>query len=115
MASTYKTSDFRKGLRVQIDGEPYLMSEMEFKKPGKGNALYICKLKNLIRGTTLSRTYKGGDSLEAADVMEFSVNYSYVRIVDTELHHVGRFQRVAAFVSSRQRRPTDQVFQLANV
>ena len=77
MASTYKTSDFRKGLRVQIDGEPYLMSEMEFKKPGKGNALYICKLKNLIRGTTLSRTYKGGDSLEAADVMEFSVNYSY--------------------------------------
>ena len=77
MASTYKTSDFRKGLRVQIDGEPYLMAEMEFKKPGKGNALYICKLKNLVRGTTLSRTYKGGDSLEAADVMEFNVNFSY--------------------------------------
>lgn len=53
------------------------MTEMEFKKPGKGNALYICKLKNLVRGTMLQRTYKGGDSLEGADVIEFNVNYSY--------------------------------------
>ena len=45
---TYKTSDFRKGLKVQIDGEPYLMTEMNFVKPGKGNALYKCRLKNLI-------------------------------------------------------------------
>ena len=73
----YKTSDFRKGLKVQIDGEPYLMVEMEFRKPGKGNALYICKLKNLLRGTTLSRTYKGGDSLEEADVMEVDGQYLY--------------------------------------
>ena len=66
----YKTSDFRKGLKVQIDGEPYLMTEMHFVKPGKGNALYKCKLRNLLRGTMLDRTYKGGDSLEAADVEE---------------------------------------------
>ena len=51
---TYNTSDFRKGLKVQIDGVPYLMVEMNFRKPGKGNALYECKLKNLIRGTTES-------------------------------------------------------------
>ena len=66
----YKTSDFRKGLKVQINGEPYIMTSMEFKKPGKGNALYICKLKNLLRGTTLDRTYKGGDTLEEADIQE---------------------------------------------
>ena len=73
----YKTSDFRKGLRVQINGEPYIMTSMEFKKPGKGSALYICKLKNLLRGTSLDRTYKGGDSLEEADIVETDVQYLY--------------------------------------
>lgn len=73
----YKTSDFRKGLRVQIDGEPYIMTAMEFVKPGKGNALYKCKLKNLLRGTTLSRTYKGGDSLEEADINETDAQFLY--------------------------------------
>lgn len=80
--ATYKTSDFRKGLKVQIDGEPYLMIEMNFVKPGKGNALYKCKLRNLMRGTVLDRTYKGGDSLEAADVEEVDVQFLY-RQVDT--------------------------------
>lgn len=75
--ASYKTSDFRKGLKVQIDGEPFLMTEMQFVKPGKGNALYKCKLKNLIRGTVLSRTYKGGDTLEAADVEESAVQFLY--------------------------------------
>ncbi len=75
--ATYKTSDFRKGLKIQIDGEPYLMIEMNFVKPGKGNALYKCKLRNLIRNTVLDRTYKGGDSLEAADVEELAVQYLY--------------------------------------
>lgn len=74
---TYKTSDFRKGLKVQIDGEPYLMIEMNFVKPGKGNALYKCKLRNLVRSTVLDRTYKGGDELEAADVEEIDVQFLY--------------------------------------
>ena len=74
---SYNTSDFRKGLKVQIDGEPYLMVEMNFVKPGKGNALYKCKLKNLIRGNVLDRTYKGGDSLDAADVEEIGTQYLY--------------------------------------
>ena len=80
--ASYKTSDFRKGLKVQIDGEPYLMIEMNFVKPGKGNALYKCKLRNLIRNTVLDRTYKGGDSLEAADVEELEVQFLY-RQADT--------------------------------
>ncbi|MEZ6093624.1 MAG: elongation factor P [Pirellulaceae bacterium] len=78
--ATYKTSDFRKGLKVQIDGEPYLMVEMNFRKPGKGNALYECKMKNLMRGTTLSRTYKGGDELEAADVEDIGVQFLYKQV-----------------------------------
>ncbi len=75
--ASYKTNDFRKGLKVQIDGDPYLMTEMTFVKPGKGNALYKCKLRNLLKGTMLDRTYKGGDELEAADVEEISVQYLY--------------------------------------
>jgi elongation factor P len=74
---SYNTSDFRKGIKVQIDGEPYKMVECNFVKPGKGNALYKCKLRNLIRGTILDRTYRGGDSLEAADVEETDAQFSY--------------------------------------
>ena len=75
--ATYKTSDFRKGLKVNINNEPWQMVEMNFRKPGKGNALYEVRLKNLIRGTTLDRVYKGGDTLEAADVEETEVQYLY--------------------------------------
>ena len=75
--ATYNTSDFRKGLKVQIDGEPYLMTDMTFVKPGKGNAFYKCRLRNLVRGTSLDRTYKGGDSLDSADVETTGVTFSY--------------------------------------
>lgn len=74
---TYNTSDFRKGLKVQIDGDPYLIIECNFVKPGKGNALYKCRLRNLVRNTVLDRTYKGGDSLEAADVEEIDAQFLY--------------------------------------
>jgi len=75
--ASYNTSDFRKGLKVQIDGDPYLMIECNFVKPGKGQALYKCKLRNLIRGTVLDRTYKSGDSLDAADIEEIDAQYLY--------------------------------------
>ena len=75
--ATYNTSDFRKGLKVQIDGVPYLMIEMNFRKPGKGNALYECKLRNLLRNTVVDRTYKAGQTLEAADVSELTAQYLY--------------------------------------
>jgi elongation factor P len=75
--AVYTTSDFRKGLKVQIDGIPYLMAEMNFRKPGKGNALYECKLRNLLRGTVVDKTYRAGQTLESADVSEFNAQYLY--------------------------------------
>ena len=75
--STYNTSEFRKGLKVQIDGNPYIMIECLFVKPGKGQALYKCKLRDLNRGTILERTYKNGDELEAADIHETDVTFMY--------------------------------------
>ncbi len=80
--ATYKTSEFKKGLKVQLDGEPYVMIEMNFRKPGKGNALYECKLRNLIRNTIMTKTYRGGESLESADVEEIAAQYLY-RQADT--------------------------------
>ena len=53
------------------------MTEMTFVKPGKGNAMYKCRLKNLVRGTSLQKTYKGGDTLEAADVEEVDCQFLY--------------------------------------
>jgi elongation factor P len=75
--ATYNTSEFRKGLKVQLEGDPYLMIECNFVKPGKGQALYKCKLRNLLRGTVLDRTYKSGDSIEAAEIEEIQAQFLY--------------------------------------
>ena len=71
------TGDFRKGIKVVLESEPYEMLECNFVKPGKGQALYKTRLRNLLKGTILDRTYKSGDSLEAADVRNSDGIYSY--------------------------------------
>ncbi len=75
--ASYNTSEFRRGLKVQLDGDPYIMIECNFVKPGKGQALYKCKLRNLLRGTVLDRTYKSGDSLDAAEIEEIQAQFLY--------------------------------------
>lgn len=75
--ATYNTSEFRKGLKIKLDGEPYIVVESTFRKPGKGNAIYTLRMKNLVRGTVLERNYRGGESIEAADVEETEVQYLY--------------------------------------
>lgn len=77
MAGTYNTSEFRKGLKVTVDNEPYLMVEMEFVKPGKGQAVYRTRLKNLVRGTVIDRNFRSGDKVDAADITEASLQYLY--------------------------------------
>jgi len=69
--------DFRKGVKVIIEGEPYNMLELNFVKPGKGQALYKTRLKHLFKGTILDRTYKSGDSLEGADVRQGEGQFTY--------------------------------------
>ncbi|MBW3541646.1 MAG: elongation factor P [Planctomycetes bacterium] len=71
------TGDFKKGVKVILDGEPFEMLECNFVKPGKGQALYKTRLRNLLKGTILDRTYKSGDSLEAADVHRSEGQYLY--------------------------------------
>lgn len=69
--------DFRKGIKIVIDAQPFEMTHCEFVKPGKGQALYRTRMRNLISGRFLEVTYRSGDSLEAADVRSGDGSYSY--------------------------------------
>ncbi len=73
----YQTSDIRKGLKVEMDGQPYIVVEFQFVKPGKGQAFTRTKLKNLLNGNVLDRTFKTGETLEPTDIAEKEMQYLY--------------------------------------
>lgn len=75
--ASYSTNEFRGGLKVMLDGEPCSILENEFVKPGKGQAFNRVKMKNLNTGRVWERTFKSGESLEAADVMDIDLEYLY--------------------------------------
>ena len=71
------TSDIRKGLKMMVDGSPYAVVDFQFVKPGKGQAFTRVKIRNMLNGSVLERTYKSGEKLEPADVEERSFQYIY--------------------------------------
>ncbi len=71
------TSDIRKNLKIMLDGQPYVVVDFQFVKPGKGQAFTRVKCKNLETGAVLERTFKSGEKLEAADIEQRSVQYIY--------------------------------------
>ena len=75
--SVYNAGDFRKGIKVIVEGQPFEMVHCDFVKPGKGQALYKTKLRNMLTGTLLDITYRSGASLEQADVRTSDGMYSY--------------------------------------
>ncbi len=75
--ASYTTSEIRGGLKVLLDGDPYTVIENEFVKPGKGQAFNRIKVRNLKTGRTIERTFKSGESLEAADVVDTGMQYLY--------------------------------------
>lgn len=75
--ATYSTNEFKSGLKVMLDGEPCTIVENEMVKPGKGQAFNRVKLRNLITGRILEKTFKSGDSLEGADVVDLEMQYLY--------------------------------------
>ncbi len=77
MGSTLTAGDLRKGLKIEIDGEPYIIVDFEFSKPGKGQALYRCRLKNMITGSQFDRTYRSGDKFQSADLEEQDMQFLY--------------------------------------
>ncbi|QIV95365.1 translation elongation factor P (EF-P) [Allofrancisella inopinata] len=75
--ASYSTNEFKGGLKVLIDGNPMVIIENEFVKPGKGQAFNRVKLKNLLNDRVIEKTFKSGESVEAADVEELTAIYSY--------------------------------------
>lgn len=95
--ATFSTSEFKGGLKVLIDGEPCSILENEVVKPGKGQAFNRVKLRNLKNGRVWERTYKSGESVEGADVLETDMQYLYT---DGEFWHFMKtddsFEQIAA-------------------
>jgi len=75
--ATYSTNEFKAGLKVMIDGDPGAIVENEFVKPGKGQAFNRVKIRNLKTGRIIERTFKSGDTIEAADVVDVEMQYLY--------------------------------------
>jgi elongation factor P len=75
--ATYNTNEFKSGLKVMLDGDPAVIVENEFVKPGKGQAFNRVRIRNLKTGRTIERTFKSGETIEAADVMDAEMQYLY--------------------------------------
>lgn len=75
--ASYSTSEFRSGLKVMLEGDPCSILDNEFVKPGKGQAFNRVKLRNLRSGRVWERTFKSGDTLDGADVVDKEMEYLY--------------------------------------
>lgn len=82
--ASYNTSEFKSGMKILLDNDPYSIVENEMVKPGKGQAFNRVKVRNLKNGRTIERTFKSGDSVEAADVVDTDMQYLYA---DGDFYH----------------------------
>jgi elongation factor P len=73
----YTASDLRKGLKIELEGVPYEVVEFQFVKPGKGQAMYKCRIHNLLSGNVTDRTFRAVDRIDKPDLEERDLAYSY--------------------------------------
>ncbi|MDY0132553.1 MAG: elongation factor P [Desulforegulaceae bacterium] len=72
-----ESGDLRKGLKIIYDGDPHVITQFEFVKPGKGQALYKCRLKNMLTGSQFENTFRSGEKFGKADLEELEMEYLY--------------------------------------
>jgi elongation factor P len=70
-----EVGELRKGTKLVLDGDPWVVVEYQFVKPGKGQALYKCKMKNMVSGALVDRTYRSGEKFEKADLEENKMQF----------------------------------------
>jgi elongation factor P len=75
--ANYSTNEFRGGLKIMLDGDPYVIVENEFVKPGKGQAFSRVRVRNLKTARVVEKTFRSGESVEAADVHDTQMQYLY--------------------------------------
>jgi len=71
------SGNLRKGVKIELDGEPFVIVQFEFTKPGKGQALYKCKLKNMVTGVQFDRTFRSSEKFKEPDLEEQEMEYLY--------------------------------------
>ena len=101
--ATYTTSGFKPGLKFMQDGEPCVIVENEFVKPGKGQAFTRTRIRKLISGKVLDVNFKSGTSVEAADVMDLNLTYSYKDDAFWYFMHPETFEQYSADRSEERR------------
>jgi elongation factor P len=72
-----ESGDLRKGAKIELDGEPYFIVQFEFTKPGKGQALYKCRLKNMVTGVQFDKTFRSSEKFKQPDLDELEMEYLY--------------------------------------
>lgn len=93
MAEYINTNDFRGGVKLEIDNQPFVIVTNEFVKPGKGQAFNRVRLKNLLTGNVIERTFKSGDKVEAADIVEAKMRLLYVETDNAVFMHDQTFEQ----------------------
>ena len=73
----YTAADLRKGLKITLENDPYIVIAFDFSKPGKGQALYRTKMRNMVNGTIIDRTYRSGETFEPAHLEERNMQFLY--------------------------------------
>lgn len=73
----YNSSDLRKGLKIELDGDPCVITDFQFSKPGKGQAIYRCKIRNLNTGSSFEKSYRSGDKVKKAALESRAFTFSY--------------------------------------
>ncbi|MGD8558374.1 MAG: elongation factor P [Gammaproteobacteria bacterium] len=94
--ATYTTNDLRSGMKLMIDGAPCSVVDVDFVKPGKGQAFARVKIKNLLTQRVVERTYKTGESVESADVMDTDMQYLYNDGEHWHFMHPETFEQLGA-------------------
>ena len=94
--ATYTTNDLRSGMKLMIDGSPCNVVDVDFVKPGKGQAFARVKIRNLLTGRVVERTYKSGESVESADVMDTNMQYLYNDGEHWHFMHPETYEQLAA-------------------
>ena len=73
----YESSDLRKGLKIEYEGDPYIVVQFDFVKPGKGQALYKCRLRNMLTGIQFDRNFRSGEKFGEPNLEEKQMEYLY--------------------------------------
>ena len=73
----YTAADLRKGLKIELEGIPYEVTEFQFVKPGKGQAMYKCRIRNMLTNTTQERTFRAVDKIDQPNVETRDLDFSY--------------------------------------